>query len=104
MPGSTKAFSNASTIYKTLPVNTIWAYTYDWEMGPRNTPNGTIPLKICFADDRNNSFEIRDNAGNPDSDRIGPMGHFKRKPPSIAVRLSSTWTGHIGSDPPLAPY
>ena len=25
-------------------VNTIWAYTYDWEMGPRNTPNGTIPL------------------------------------------------------------
>ena len=25
-------------------VNTIWAYTYDWEMGPRNTPNGSIPL------------------------------------------------------------
>jgi hypothetical protein len=25
-------------------VNTIWAYTYDWEMGPRNTPNGAIPL------------------------------------------------------------
>jgi len=25
-------------------VNTIWAYTYDWEMGPRNTPSGTIPL------------------------------------------------------------
>src|SRR5690349_13727231 len=25
-------------------VNTIWAYTYDWEMGARNTPNGTIPL------------------------------------------------------------
>src|SRR5438045_7751571 len=25
-------------------VNTIWAYTYDWEMGPRNTPNGTIQL------------------------------------------------------------
>ena len=25
-------------------VNTIWAYPYDWEMGPRNTPNGTIPL------------------------------------------------------------
>ncbi len=25
-------------------VNTVWAYTYDWEMGPRNTPNGTIPL------------------------------------------------------------
>jgi len=25
-------------------VNTICAYTYDWEMGPRNTPNGTIPL------------------------------------------------------------
>ncbi len=25
-------------------VNTVWAYTYDYEMGPRNTPNGTIPL------------------------------------------------------------
>jgi hypothetical protein len=25
-------------------VTTIWAYTYDWEMGPRNTENGTIPL------------------------------------------------------------
>ena len=25
-------------------VNTIWAYTYDWEMGARNTPDGTIPL------------------------------------------------------------
>jgi hypothetical protein len=25
-------------------VNTIWAYTYDWEMGARNTPNGTVPL------------------------------------------------------------
>ena len=25
-------------------VNTIWAYTYDFEMGPRNTPNGPIPL------------------------------------------------------------
>ena len=25
-------------------VNTIWAYTYDWEMGARNTPTGTIPL------------------------------------------------------------
>ena len=25
-------------------VNTIWAYTYDWEMGARNTPNVSIPL------------------------------------------------------------
>jgi hypothetical protein len=25
-------------------VNTVWAYTYDYEMGPRNTPNGSIPL------------------------------------------------------------
>jgi hypothetical protein len=25
-------------------VNTVWAYTYDYEMGPRNTPNGAIPL------------------------------------------------------------
>src|ERR1039457_612450 len=25
-------------------VNTVWAYTYDWEMGPRNTPNSGIPL------------------------------------------------------------
>lgn len=25
-------------------VNTIWAYTYDYEMGARNTPNGAIPL------------------------------------------------------------
>ena len=25
-------------------VNTVWAYTYDYEMGPRNTPGGTIPL------------------------------------------------------------
>jgi len=25
-------------------VNTIWAYTYDYEMGPRNTPNSGIPL------------------------------------------------------------
>jgi hypothetical protein len=25
-------------------VNTVWAYTYDWEMGPRNTPSSGIPL------------------------------------------------------------
>src|SRR5215475_611262 len=25
-------------------VNTVWAYTYDYEMGPRNTPNSGIPL------------------------------------------------------------
>src|SRR5437763_7780207 len=25
-------------------VNTMWAYTYDWEMGARNTPNCSIPL------------------------------------------------------------
>jgi len=25
-------------------VNTVWAYTYDYDMGARNTPNGTIPL------------------------------------------------------------
>ncbi|HUA62383.1 MAG TPA: hypothetical protein VML19_26745 [Verrucomicrobiae bacterium] len=25
-------------------VNTVWAYTYDWEMGARNTPGGSIPL------------------------------------------------------------
>jgi hypothetical protein len=25
-------------------VNTVWAYTYDYVMGARNTPNGTIPL------------------------------------------------------------
>jgi len=25
-------------------VNTVWAYTYDYEMGPRNTPNSSIPL------------------------------------------------------------
>ncbi len=25
-------------------VNTVWAYTYDYEMGPRNTPTSGIPL------------------------------------------------------------
>src|SRR5271170_5661343 len=25
-------------------VNTAWAYTYDFEMGPRNTPTSGIPL------------------------------------------------------------
>jgi hypothetical protein len=33
-------------------VNTIWAYTYDWEMGPRNTPDGTIPIP-----DHGNSYK-----------------------------------------------
>src|ERR1035437_885271 len=31
-------------LQKKANVNTVWAYTCGWEMGPRNTPNSTIPL------------------------------------------------------------
>ena len=32
------------TIQQKGNVNTVWAYTYDYTMGARNTPNGPIPL------------------------------------------------------------